>query len=69
MKIFAGALERTDGKIRVMLMPADVARAVVDVAHAAGKPAFAHVSDIASVNLAVDSAVDALAHTTTADDG
>lgn len=52
-----------------MLMPADVARAVVDVAHAAGKPAFAHVSDIASVNLAVDSAVDALAHTTTADDG
>lgn len=45
-------------------MPLDAAKAIVAEAHRAGKPAFAHPSDFAGLNVAIDSGVDVLAHTT-----
>jgi imidazolonepropionase-like amidohydrolase len=66
VKIFAGAI--VGGKIGVLPMRADIATAVVREAHRRGKPAFAHPSNLAGLNVAIDSGVDILAHTT-ADDG
>ena len=66
VKIFAGAI--VGGTIGVLPMPIDIAKAVVAQAHQRGKPAFAHPSNLAGLNVAIDSGVDILAHTT-ADDG
>jgi imidazolonepropionase-like amidohydrolase len=67
VKIFAGAI--VGGKIGVLPMRVDIAKAVVDEAHRRGKPAFAHPSNLAGLNVAIESGVDILAHTTASDGG
>ena len=67
VKIFAGAI--VGGKVGVLPMRLDIAKAVVDEAHRRGKPAFAHPSNLAGLNVAIDSGVDILAHTTANDGG
>lgn len=67
VKIFAGAT--VGGKIGVLPMRVDIATAIVAEAHRRGKPAFAHPSSLAGVNVALESGVDILAHTTAADGG
>ncbi len=62
VKIFAGSI--VGGDIGVLPMPLDAAKAVVAEAHRAGKPAFAHPSNLEGLNIAIDSGVDVLAHTT-----
>jgi len=69
VKLFAGAIVPVDGKIGVLPMRVDIAKAVVEEAHRRGKPAFAHPSNLAGLNVAIDSGVDILAHTTTMDGG
>jgi imidazolonepropionase-like amidohydrolase len=69
VKIFAGAIVPIDGKIGVLPMRLDIARAVVEEAHRRGKPAFAHPSNLAGMNVAIDAHVDIMAHTTTMDGG
>jgi imidazolonepropionase-like amidohydrolase len=63
IKIFANSIEQ-DG---VLTMPLDLARAIVAESHRAGKPVFAHVSNNQGIEVAVQSGVDILAHTTPAD--
>ena len=65
VKIFAGAI--VGGKVGVLPMRIDIARAVVEEAHRRGKPAFAHPSNFAGLNVAIESGVDVLAHTTAMD--
>jgi imidazolonepropionase-like amidohydrolase len=60
VKIFAGAI--VGGDIGVLPMPLDIASAVVEEAHRAGKPAFAHPSNAQGVEIAIASGVDVLAH-------
>lgn len=67
VKIFAGAI--VGGEIGVLPMRLDIAKAVVDEAHKRGKPAFAHPSNYAGINVAIDSGVDILAHTTAMESG
>jgi imidazolonepropionase-like amidohydrolase len=67
VKIFAGAI--VGGKIGVLPMRIDVAKAIVAQAHQRGKPAFAHPSNLAGLNVAIESGVDILAHTTAGDGG
>jgi imidazolonepropionase-like amidohydrolase len=67
VKIFAGAI--VGGEIGVLPMRIDIARAVVAQAHRRGKPAFAHPSNLAGLNVAIESGVDVLAHTTAGDGG
>jgi imidazolonepropionase-like amidohydrolase len=62
IKIFAGAI--VGGDIGVLPMPLDQARAICAVAHAAAKPVFAHPSNMAGLEVSIDSGVDILAHTT-----
>ena len=62
VKLFAGAI--VGGKIGVLPMPLDQARALVAAAHADGKPVFAHPSNLDGLNVAIESGVDILAHTT-----
>jgi imidazolonepropionase-like amidohydrolase len=62
VKLFAGAI--VGGKIGVLPMPLDQARALVEAAHAEGKPVFAHPSNLAGLTVSMDSGVDVLAHTT-----
>lgn len=62
VKLFAGAI--VGGAIGVLPMDVDIARAVVAEAHRAGKPAFAHPSDLAGLEVSLASGVDVLAHTT-----
>jgi imidazolonepropionase-like amidohydrolase len=64
IKIFANSIEQ-DG---ILTMPLDLARAIVAESHRAGKPVFAHVSNDQGIEVAVQSGVDILAHTTPADD-
>jgi imidazolonepropionase-like amidohydrolase len=64
IKIFANSIE-ADG---VLTMPLDLAKAIVAEAHRAGKPVFAHVSNDQGIEVAVQSGVDILAHTTPSDD-
>lgn len=67
VKIFAAAVvDAVDGDRTALPMRLDIARAVVDEAHKRGKPAFAHPSNLAGLNVAIDSGVDVLAHTTPA---
>ena len=67
VKLFAGAI--VGGKVGVLPMPIDIAKAVVAEAHRRGKPAFAHPSNLAGLNVAIESGVDVLAHTTAMDGG
>jgi imidazolonepropionase-like amidohydrolase len=69
VKLFAGAIVPLEGKISVLPMRVDIAKAVVEEAHRRGKPAFAHPSNLAGLNVAIDSGVDILAHTTAMDGG
>lgn len=62
VKLFAGAI--VGGDTGVLPMDVDIARAVVAEAHRAGKPAFAHPSNLAGLEVALASGVDVLAHTT-----
>lgn len=62
VKLFAGAI--VGGAIGVLPMDVDIARAVVTEAHRFGKPAFAHPSDMAGLEVSLASGVDVLAHTT-----
>jgi imidazolonepropionase-like amidohydrolase len=62
VKIFAGAI--VGGETGVLPMPVDIARAAVDAAHRAGKPAFSHPSNMAGLEVSLASGVDVLAHTT-----
>jgi len=64
IKIFANSIE-ADG---VLTMPLDLAKPIVAEAHGAGKPVFAHVSNSQGIEVAIQSGVDILAHTTPADD-
>lgn len=66
VKVFAGAI--VGGKIGVLPMPLEDARAVVAEAHRQGKPAFAHPSNQEGLDVTIESGVDVLAHTTP-DDG
>jgi imidazolonepropionase-like amidohydrolase len=63
IKIFANSIE-ADG---VLTMPPDLAMEIVAVAHQAGKPVFAHVSNDQGIELALQSGADILAHTTPVD--
>jgi len=63
IKIFAGSVER-DG---ILIMPLDLAKAIVAEAHRAGKPVFAHPSNQEGIEIAIQSGVDILAHTTPID--
>lgn len=63
IKIFANSIETDD----ILTMPPDLAKAIVADAHHAGKPVFAHVSNNQGIELAIESGVDILAHTTPMD--
>jgi imidazolonepropionase-like amidohydrolase len=67
VKIFAGAI--VGGTIGVVPLRIDIARAIVAQAHQRGKPVFAHPSNLAGLNVAIESGVDILAHTTAEDGG
>jgi len=60
IKIFAGSVERDS----ILIMPLDLAKAIVAEAHRVGKPVFAHPSNQEGIELALQSGVDILAHTT-----
>jgi imidazolonepropionase-like amidohydrolase len=60
LKLFTGAYM---GNKPVVNMPVDVVKAAVDVAHAQGKPAFAHPQNWAGTDNALNGGVDILAHT------
>lgn len=62
VKLFAGAI--LGGALDVLPMDVDVARAIVEEAHRAGKPAFAHPTNVAGLEVSLASGVDILAHTT-----
>jgi imidazolonepropionase-like amidohydrolase len=64
IKIFANSAERDE----MMTMPLDLAKVIVAEAHRAGKPVFAHVSNNQGTEIAIQSGVDILAHTTPTDD-
>jgi imidazolonepropionase-like amidohydrolase len=60
IKIFANSIERDD----IFTMPLAMAQTVVAEAHYAHKPVFAHVSNDEGNEVAIQSGVDILAHTT-----
>ena len=60
IKIFAGSVEANG----ILIMPLDLAKAIVAEAHHARKPVFAHPSNEEGVEVAIQSGVDILAHTT-----
>lgn len=60
IKLFTGAIM---GLGKITPMPVDVVRAAVVVAHAAGKPVFAHPSNHVGTDNALNGGVDILAHT------
>jgi imidazolonepropionase-like amidohydrolase len=60
IKIFAGSVERDS----ILIMPLDLAKAIVAEAHREGKPVFAHPSNLEGIEVALQSGVDILAHTT-----
>ena len=61
LKLFGGAI--VGGEVGVLPMDLDVARAVVDVAHAAGRRVFVHPTNADGLAVAIDSGADVLAHT------
>ena len=64
IKIFANSIE-SDG---ILTMPLDMAQAIVAEAHRAGKPVFAHDSNDQGIEVAIESGVDILAHSTPSDE-
>jgi imidazolonepropionase-like amidohydrolase len=60
IKIFANSVERDD----IFTMPLDMAHTIVAEAHSAHKPVFAHVSNDEGNEVAIQSGVEVLAHTT-----
>jgi imidazolonepropionase-like amidohydrolase len=60
MKLFTGAFM---GDKPVINMDTAIVKAAVDVAHAQGKPVFAHPQDKTGLDNAIDGGVDILAHT------
>jgi imidazolonepropionase-like amidohydrolase len=60
LKIFAGAIVAGE----VLPMDPEIATAIVQAAHRAGKPAFAHPTSMQGLEIAIASGVDVLAHTT-----
>ena len=60
IKLFTGSIM---GHGKITPMPADTAQAAVQVAHAAGKPVFAHPSNHVGTDNALAAGVDILAHT------
>lgn len=66
LKLFTGSIM---GHGKIIIMPADVAQAAVELAHAAGKPVFAHPSNHAGTDNALAAGVDILAHTIPIEDG
>jgi imidazolonepropionase-like amidohydrolase len=64
IKIFANSIE-SDG---ILTMPLDMAQTIAVEAHRAGKPVFAHVSNDQGIEVAIQSGVDILAHTTPNDE-
>ncbi len=60
VKLFTGAI--VGAPQGVLPMSKDIARATVAEAHAHGKPVFAHPTDQAGLEVALDSGVDVLAH-------
>jgi imidazolonepropionase-like amidohydrolase len=58
IKIFAGSIENN----KVVLLPSDIAKAVVDEAHRNHRLVFSHPTTIKGVELSLDSGVDILAH-------
>lgn len=63
IKIFANSIEQN----AVLTMPLDLAQSIATEAHGLGKPVFAHVSNNAGIEVALQSGVDVLAHTTPMD--
>ncbi|MBV9762677.1 MAG: amidohydrolase family protein [Acidobacteriaceae bacterium] len=63
VKIFAGSSQAD----RVLLMPLDRAKAIVQEAHRLHRPVFAHPGNVAGMDVAIDSGVDVLAHVTSED--
>lgn len=63
IKIFAGSIEPD----HVLMMPLERAQAIVQEAHRLHRPVFAHPSNLAGVDIAVNSGVDVLAHVTSDD--
>jgi imidazolonepropionase-like amidohydrolase len=61
VKLFTGSFKGS-GKPVVNMDPA-IAKAAVDVAHAAGKPVFAHPQNLAGVDAVIAAGVDIMAHT------
>jgi imidazolonepropionase-like amidohydrolase len=64
IKIFAGSIEGDS----VLLMPLDRARAIVQEAHRLHRPVFVHPSNLAGIEVALDSGADVLAHVTSDED-
>ena len=64
IKIFANSIEQD----AVLTMPLNLAQAIVGEAHRSSKPVFAHVSNNRGIEVALDSGVDILAHTTPMDE-
>ncbi|HUG21893.1 amidohydrolase family protein [Piscinibacter sp.] len=60
LKLFAGAIVLRD----VLPMDKAIASAIVQAAHRAGKPAFAHPTNMEGLEISMASGVDVLAHTT-----
>lgn len=60
IKIFSGSVEQDS----ILIMPLDLAKAIVAEAHREGKPVFAHPSNQEGIEVALESGVDILAHTT-----
>jgi imidazolonepropionase-like amidohydrolase len=67
VKLFTGAFMGVDKPV-VNMAPA-IARAAVDVAHAQGKPVFAHPQNRAGVDAVVAGGVDVMAHTVPTEPG
>src|SRR5215831_6859039 len=66
MKLFTGSYM---GNKPVVNMDAAIAKAAVEVAHARGKPVFAHPQNTAGVNAVIAAGVDVLAHTVPSEPG
>jgi imidazolonepropionase-like amidohydrolase len=64
IKMFANYVERNE----ILTMPLNLAKVIATEAHLAGKPIFAHVSNDQGIEVAIQSGVDILAHTTPTDD-
>jgi imidazolonepropionase-like amidohydrolase len=61
IKLFAGVYKGEDKP--VVNMDAAIAKAAVDIAHARGKPVFAHPQNTAGIEAVIASGVDVMAHT------